>query len=282
MGVGKVRQPTTAAALVLAAVLAASGSPAGAGSRAREEHLAAELAAARSRSLYLVLDPHGHALDLKVDGFLLHRFAVEQALLGTPWGAGAPAWPALVFRLVSDVPAPDRQPIPIRQPMPASGAAGAALAGGGAAGATPAGRGATGTPAAGETTRATGATGTAPPEAGTAAARADTAARAAAAAAGEIPPGMPQDSLRQVPSRYLLRFAPDLDVTVVGQGGALDGEALLWRVRRRLAEGWRVAADRLAGRRVVPRLLLVMAPDEARRLFLALRSDTRLLIAVAD
>jgi hypothetical protein len=215
----------------LAAALVASGEPAGAISRAREQYLAAELAAARSRSLYLVLDPRSQAVDLKVDGFLLHRFAADRALLGSPWGTGTPVWPALIYHLTSDVPAPDREQIPIRPPSP-------------------------------------------PPPRGV---------RSMASPAGVEPPlGMPQDSLRQVPSRYLLHFEPDLDLTVVGQDGAVDLSTLLWRLGRRWREGWQVAGDRLAGRQVTPHLLLVMAPDEARRLFLSLRSDTRLLIAVAD
>jgi hypothetical protein len=247
--------PAALLALVLGfAALAAGAPPAAAVSRAREEYLAAELAAARGHSLYLLLDPRSQAVDLKVDGFLLHRFVVERALLGTPWGAGAPAWPALAFRLVSEVPAPDRQAIPIRHPDP----------------------------------RPIPQPGPPPGGAAAVAARSDAPSRSGAAsrsaegAAAEVPAGMPQDSLRQVPSHYLLRFAPDLDVLVVGSRGMLDGGSLPWRLGRRLREGWRVAADRLAGRRVTPRLLLVMAPDEARRLFVALRADTRLLIAVAD
>jgi hypothetical protein len=259
--------PAALLALVLAfAALAAAAPPAAAVSRAREEYLAAELAAARGRSLYLVLDPRSQAVDLKVDGFLLHRFVVERALLGTPWGAGTPIWPALGFRLVSDVPAPDRQPIPIRHPGPAATGAGATAGAGVAAGASLSGV---------ASSSAMGSrSGMAP--------RSGVTSRSTAAAVAEVPAGMPQDSLRQVPSHYLLRFAPDLDVLVVGSRGTLDGGSLLWRLGRRLREGWQVAADRLAGRRVTPRLLLVMAPDEARRLFVALRADTRLLIAAAD
>jgi hypothetical protein len=216
------RAPRGVRVLALLTVAALTAGRLDAISNAREQYLAEELAAARSRALYLVLDPRTSVLELRVEGFVLHRFVASSALLGSPWGGGAPVWPAIALRLASDLPEPDRQTIPIvRRP------------------ATP--RGAT------------------PP-------------------AIELAP----QNLSQAPSYYVLRFEPELTVTVVGEGSVFDSGGPLWRALRRLREGWEILGARLAHRPVAPNLLILLPEEESRRLFVALRSGTRLLIEVVE
>ena len=82
--------------------------------------LAAELAAAKTHAIYLALDPRGGHLDLKVDGLLLRRFRVERGLFGRPRfslaGGGRGALPVARFRLITELPEPERPLIPIRSP----------------------------------------------------------------------------------------------------------------------------------------------------------------------
>jgi hypothetical protein len=107
-------------ALLTAFLLLAGGGLAGAANRierARAAALAAELAAARSHQLYLVLDPATPALDLKVDGLLLRRFPVESALFGrSRLAEGEYTWPAYGYSLVSQLDEPERPKIPIQTP----------------------------------------------------------------------------------------------------------------------------------------------------------------------
>ncbi len=102
---------------LLAAQLAAATTLGGRDPGARAAHLEAELAAARSHRLYLVLDPWTRRLDLKADGLLLRRFQLERALWGRPWLLrGEPAWPAASFALVTEIPEPDRPRIAVGAP----------------------------------------------------------------------------------------------------------------------------------------------------------------------
>jgi hypothetical protein len=86
----------------------------------REEQaaaLAAEIAAAKTHAIYLALDPRGGHLDLKVDGLLLRRFAVERGLFGRPrFSGGGEGLAAARFRLITELPEPERPLIPIRSP----------------------------------------------------------------------------------------------------------------------------------------------------------------------
>jgi hypothetical protein len=85
--------------------------------RARSAALETELEAARSHRLYLVLEPAGAALELKADGLVLRRFAVESALFGrSRLASGELAWPAYGFTLVSELQEPERPKIPIQAP----------------------------------------------------------------------------------------------------------------------------------------------------------------------
>lgn len=186
----------------------------------RAGYLAAELEAARSHELYLLLDPRGPQIDLKASGLLLQRFPVESALFGSPrLGGGDASWPAASFRLVSELPEPERPQVAIGK--------------------------------------------SAPPE-----------------AAGLGKPVTEAD-LDGVPTHYRLRFAPALDLSVLGEAGVPDfpgRPGRLWRLRHRLLEGWGALARRLTGEAVPPRVVLFMRPEDARRLFVALKADTRLVV----
>ena len=90
--------------------------------RTRAAALNAELEAARTHRLYLVLDPTVPALDLKTDGLLLRRFPVESALFGlSRLASGAVAWPAFGYTLASEIEEPERPKIPIQAPPPTAG-----------------------------------------------------------------------------------------------------------------------------------------------------------------
>jgi hypothetical protein len=195
----------------------------------RAAALGAELRAARSHKLYLVLDPAASHLELKADGLLLHRFPVESAQLGRSRLAGGEvAWPAAAFTLVSELDERERPKIPI-QPQDKE----------------PAGTG----PAGATSTRVS-------------------AAR--------------EEALANAPTHYRLRFVPTLDVSVLGEAGVSHLPGRVWRVRHRLVEGWEAVYLHLRGKPVPPRVVLTMTPREARRLFLVLLPETRLVIAAAE
>src|SRR6185295_2235231 len=107
----------------LAALHAIPGNPATAlpvappGPEEQAAALAAENAAAKTHAIYLALDPRGGQLDLKVDGLLLRRFRVERGLFGRPrFGGGGGVLPVARFRLITELPEPERPLIPIRSP----------------------------------------------------------------------------------------------------------------------------------------------------------------------
>jgi hypothetical protein len=83
-------------------------------------------------------------------------------------------------------------------------------------------------------------------------------------------------NLEGVPTHYRLRFAPDLDLSVLGEAGSPADR--LWRLRHRLLEGWGNLARRLTGEPTPPRVVLFMKPEDARRLFVAIKPDTRLVV----
>jgi hypothetical protein len=205
-----------ARALLLAALLVLfAGRPALA-TGGRAASLEAELAAARARDLYLVLDARGRYLDLKANGILLRRFPLEGALYGSPrLGGGDAVWPAVSFQLVSELAEPERPKIPIQQAVPASA-------------------------------RAT------------------------------LGKPVTEASLEGAPTHYRLRFEPALDLSILGEAGMAAGG--LRRLRHRLLEGWGALGRRLLGEPVPPRAVLFLKPEEARRLFVSLKPETRLVV----
>jgi hypothetical protein len=178
--------------------------------------LEAELAAARSHGLYLLLDSRGPQVDLKASGMLLHSFPVERALFGSPrLGRFHSGWSAASFRLVSELPEPERPKIRI----PEKGKTKAQLGG-----------------------------------------------------------PVTEADVAGVPTHYRLRFEPALDVSVLGEAGLPKLPGRLFRLRHRLLEGWSALFGRVAGEPLPPRVVLLMKPEDARRLFVALKPDINLVV----
>lgn len=71
---------------------------------ARAAFLHAEVEAARSRELYLVLDPAVATLEVRAEGQTLLVLPVERAVLTRAPGGGTASWPALSFRLAGEPP----------------------------------------------------------------------------------------------------------------------------------------------------------------------------------
>lgn len=88
--------------------------------------------------------------------------------------------------------------------------------------------------------------------------------------------------LQGLPSSFQLSFAPDLDVIVRGESRPPTLADRRHRAGRSLAESWRNLGNLLTGHRPHRlRLLLVMTPQEARRLYLALEPELSLLVLPA-
>jgi hypothetical protein len=84
--------------------------------------------------------------------------------------------------------------------------------------------------------------------------------------------------LHRAPAQYLLTFSPDLEINVLGVAG--DGAAASPSLAQRLDEGWKRLHRWFAGSKLPPRVTLELPEDEARRLFLDLEPQIRLLVAV--
>jgi hypothetical protein len=233
-------RPGRAAALVVLAVVAvaATSAPATAPEgdapapalAPREAYLTAEIEAAKTGELYLVLDPLAPSLDLKCQGVLLHRFPLAGARFAPPPRSSGPVrWPAVAFQLAGGLAERDR---PLIEPPPP---------------------GADDAPAP-------------PQEPTTPVGGIDFAAR------------QRQEILHRAPPQYLLTFAPDLEVSVQGVAGAPGAPAP--SLAQRLDEGWRRLRRWFAGPALPPRVTLEIPEEEARRLFLDLEPQIRLLVAV--
>jgi hypothetical protein len=211
----------------------AAGTGTAASEAARTAYLAAEVEAAASGDLYLVLRPAAGRLDVACRGMDLHTTPLDGARLVPAPGGGPPRWPALAFRLtgsLADIRRPEIEP-------PSPGAA------------------------------------PAPPVAPTPAGGVDFATRDR------------EEKLGRAPAAYLLRFDPalELEVRPVPAGSADAGGRSL---AARVAGGARAiarVAGRLTGRftgsgDAPPRLVLELSEPEARRLYLTLEPEIRLLI----
>ena len=197
----------------------------------REAYLTAEIEAAKTGELYLVLDPQTPGLDLKCQGVLLHRFPLASARFAPPpRSAGAVRWPAVAFQLAGGLSEPDR---PLIEPPPP---------------------GADDAPAPAKEEPAT-------PSGGI-----DFAAR------------QREEILHRAPPEYLLTFTPDLEVRVQGVAGAPGAASP--SLAQRLGEGWRRMRRWFEGPNLPPRVTLEIPEEEARRLFLDLEPQIRLLVAV--
>lgn len=204
------------ASLFVLGLLSAGGTEAADDKSWRALSLEAELAAARTHQLYLYLDPRGPQVELKASGMQLRSFPVERALFGSPRLRSAQdRWPGAAFRLVSELPEPERPKILI----PEGGKTKAELGG-----------------------------------------------------------PVTETNVQGVPTHYRLRFEPALDVSVLGEAGMPGLPGKLVRLRHRLLEGWGALFGRLGGEPLPPRVVLVMKPEDARRLFVALKPEIPLVV----
>jgi hypothetical protein len=81
---------------------------------------AAELAAAKAPEIYVVLLPAEPRLELRSQGLALRHLPIADARLGRPrLGGGDLAWPAAEYRVVSELPIPERPRI--QPPDPETG-----------------------------------------------------------------------------------------------------------------------------------------------------------------
>ena len=229
--------PRRLPALVSAALVAAMSAPAlaapaladAAAEADRRAYLAAELTAARTHALYLVLDRDVPSIDLKADGIVLRRFLVKRAEFGEPRIAGkAMSWPAASFALVSELPEPDRPRVPIPKPAGKEEDAGAKPSG------------------------------PLPVE---------KIAKERAKA------------LTEVPKTYRLKFSPDLVLVVRGEPRPTSLGSRLRRLGYTLLEGWEGFIAWSRTEPIPARVVVYLAPEDARRLFQALAPEIHLVIA---
>lgn len=208
----------------------------------RRSFVTAELAAATSKQFYLVFDGSGPAIDLKIEGVRVHRFALDGAELGQSRlvGPGQRHWPSTSFSLVSEVPAPDRPRIEIEKSDQAKKERDARIKQALAKGQKPAG----------ELSQTPG---------------------------EKVAQLYLLDDLT-APMTFSLRFDPDLVLVVRGEPRATDlGSRLRW-IRYTLQEGWQAVGLWLTGKSIATRVVVYLPPEEARRLFKVLTPEIRLLI----
>lgn len=108
------------ALLMTARSLAAAGETPADAAAVHAAFLHAEIEAARSRELYLVLDPAAGRLEVRAEGQALLALPVERAVLAHADRGATPSWPALSFRLAGEPPAVRR---PVLTPPDGSAAA---------------------------------------------------------------------------------------------------------------------------------------------------------------
>lgn len=191
--------------------------------------LADEVRLARSRCLYLVLDPAAGTASLRRQNIELLEFAVTVSVSDAGRSGGHRlAWPALCFTLESELPEIERPRLsPPAQPG-------------------------------------------------------NSAAAPASPTVAELQAER-ERFLSLLPTNYKLLFAPDLEVTISGESGAVTARDRGRRVGRLLAATWHGLAAALTGNHNGehnPRLqlLVLVTPAEARRLYLALEPDMSLLV----
>jgi len=232
------------ASLLLVAVVAlpaAAAAPA-AGAGPRLAFLTEELAAAKSKQFYLVFDASGPAIDLKIEGVRVHRFALDRADFGQSRlaGAGPRQWPAASFRLVSEVPEPDRPQIKVEKAAAADKARDAAIKAALERGEQPAGE--------------------------------------LSQTAGEKVARLYQTDDADAPLTFRLQFEPDLVLVVRGEPRAMDLGSRTRRVKYALLDGWQGFSVWLRNEPVATRVVVHLPPEDARRLFKVLTPQIRLLV----
>jgi hypothetical protein len=232
------------ASLVLLGLFAASALAAGTTDPAllRASFLTEELAAAKSQDFYLVFDGSAPALDLKIEGVRVHRFALDKAEFGQSRlaGAGRHQWPAVSFSLVSEIPEPDRPQVEIQQSDDADKKQDAAIKQAIAKGQQPTAE--------------------------------------LSQTAGEKLAHMNQQDNASAPLTFALQFDPGMVLVVRGEPRAMDFGSRMRRIKYALQEGWQGFYLWLSGKPVTTRVVVYLPPEDARRLFKVLGPEIRLLV----
>jgi hypothetical protein len=210
----------------------------------RRSFLAEELTAAKSKEFYLVLDADAPSIDLKIDGVRVHRFGLDRAEFGhlRTAGSGTWQWPAVSFRLVSEIPEPERPQIEVQRTDEEDKAADEKIKKALARGQKPAG----------ELSRT----------------------------AGEKVAELNRTEDPDAPTMYRLQFEPEMVLVVRGEPPQTDWRSRARRARYTLIEGWQGFGLWLADKPAPARVVVHLPPQDARRLFKALTPEIRLLIHV--
>ena len=208
----------------------------------RQAYLAAELAAAKSKAFYLVFDPGASALDLKIEGVRVHRFALERADFGQARfsGGGERRWPAVSYTLTTDIPEPERPRIEVQKQEDVDKALDEAIKKAIARGKKPAGE--------------------LPETAG------EKVAKQSALAD-------PDASLE-----FMLEFDPGLVLVVRGEPAAAGFGDYMRRLGHSLVEGWEGLLLRFGDHPPTARIVAWLPPQDARRLQKALAPELKLLL----
>jgi hypothetical protein len=211
----------------------------------RKAYLSQELAAAKSEKFYLVFDGAVPAIDLKIEGVRVHRFALDKAEFGRSRLAGQQRhkWPASSFTLVSELPEPDRPQVEIQKADAAAKAHDEEILKALAKGQTPAGE--------------------------------------LSETAGEKVAHLYQTEDADAPLTYRLQFDPGLVLVVRGEPRAMDLGSRLRRIKYALVDGFQGFARWLDNKPVDARVVVYLPPEDARSLFRVLTPDIRLLVYAA-
>lgn len=208
----------------------------------RRSFLAAELAAAGSKQFYLVIDTAVPAIDLKIEGVRVHRFALDKAEFGRSRlaGEGPLQWPAVSFSLVSEIPEPDRPRIEVQKADESAKTRDASIKQAIAKGKQPAGE--------------------------------------LSQTAGEKVAQLYLTDDQEAPTVFRLQFEPDLVLAVRGEPREMDFGSRMRRIKYTLQEGWQGLGLWLADETIATRVVVYLPPQEARRLFKVLTPEIKLLV----
>ena len=223
-------------------LVSAPALPAGEAALQRQAYLAAELAAAKSKAFYLVFDPGASALDLKIEGVRVHRFALERADFGQARfsGGGERRWPAVSYTLTTDIPEPERPRIEVQKQEDVDKALDEAIKKAIARGKKPAGE------------------------------LPETAGEKVAKQSALADPDAPLE--------FMLEFDPGLVLVVRGEPAAAGFGDYMRRLGHALVEGWEGLLLRFGDHPPTARIVAWLPPQDARRLQKALAPELKLLL----
>lgn len=229
-------------ASLLALAAHAAALPAADAALARRSYLADELLAAKSQKFYLVFDDDAPAIDLKIEGVRVHRFALDKAEFGQSRlaGSGQRQWPTVSFTLVSEIPEPDRPRLEVQKADEADKERDARIKQALTKGKQPAGE--------------------------------------LSQTAGEKVARLYQTDDKAAPMTFRLQFEPELVVVVRGEPRAVDMGSRVRRIWYRLQEGWQGIGAWLTGSAVATRVVVYLPPEDASRLFKVLEPKIQLLV----